>query len=882
MDAKAKTVREILFSGNQYLIPFFQRSYKWTRKHWERLRADVWALVEDGPIRQHFLGPLVCTLAYAVPGEVPAYQLIDGQQRLTTLAMLLAALRDVARQRGFDDLADKVNENYLVHKQEKGLQRHKVIPRLGDREPYFAVIEEKDARPFGDRGIVQAWEFYRHHIERHAKADGEAPLRRLFAAVTGQLSLVVITIDGENPYEIFESLNSTGLPLEESDLIRNYLFMQVPLPQQEDFDREHWQLFEKRFEAADRKWSAGEKWPAIEPTLFYRSYLMREGRYSRDKATFVDFKEQNRARNLSPQDQVAEINQFATYELQLRRPDTSGDDARRKALSQIAALEITTAHPLILNLMDRRNRGEMDEATLLGCLGDLASFVIRRSICGESTRPYGRWFCAAVKSIGNSPREDLRKEWVERGWPDDEAFKARLLEFALYRREPRKCRLILEAIEASYQPKEQVNVGTLTVEHIMPQTIDRGKHATAWQKVLGHEWKDVHARWLNTLGNLTLTGYNPELSNQPFGAKKAELAKGKLVLNRYFADVAVWDEDAIRRRGERLAEEVARLWPRPAGGTYVPARPIGVKERRQLRLDYWTAFSSGAEAASFPLKVPEPTTRNWVGIGIGRSGFRLLAYIHLNHHKIGVAFSCRGRMGKANYYRLREQQAKIDAAAGEPLVWDEQPGQNASYICIERNCEPSERQNWPTQHAWLMQKLEKLDSVFVPLVNLPKGDGEDGAAGETKLLQQEYWAGLAKVLFDRQSDVVPQKPPLQHWTNFAVGRSHFSMWAAVDTRKKRLTVGLSCYGPQAKANFHLLEQQKQDVESEIGQALEWLVLSKRKESKVVLRLRDADSVDKQDWPRQHQWLVETLDRFYKAFSPRVKALRVEGGQGAGA
>jgi len=302
-----------------------------------------------------------------------------------------------------------------------------------------------------------------------------------------------------------------------------------------------------------------------------------------------------------------------------------------------------------------------------------------------------------------------------------------------------------------------------------------------------------------------------------------------------------------------------------------------------LRLDYWTAFSSAAEAASFPLKVPEPTTRNWVGIRIGRSGFRLFAYIHLNHHKIGVAFSCRGKKGKANYYRLREQQAQIEAAAGEPLVWDEQPGQNVSYICIEQNCAPSQREDWPAQHAWLMQKLEKLHTVFVPLVKPPpKGDGEMGAPSETKLLQQEYWAGLAKVLIDRRSDVVPQKPPLQHWTNFAVGRSHFSMWAAVDTRKKRLTVGLSCYGSQAKANFRLLEQQKQDIESEIGQALEWLVLSKRKESKIILRLRDADLLDKQDWPRQHQWLAETLGRFYKAFSPRAKALRAEGGQGAGA
>ena len=154
MDARAKTVREILHSGDQYLIPFFQRYYSWKRRHWERLRTDVWALAEDGDTNsQHFLGPLVCTPTDHVPGEVPAYQLIDGQQRLATLTLMLSALRDVSLGNGLSDLAEEIVEDYLIHKRKKGLQRYKVVPRIGDREALIAVIEGTVQRHHHDYGV---------------------------------------------------------------------------------------------------------------------------------------------------------------------------------------------------------------------------------------------------------------------------------------------------------------------------------------------------------------------------------------------------------------------------------------------------------------------------------------------------------------------------------------------------------------------------------------------------------------------------------------------------------------------------------------------------------------------------------------------------------
>lgn len=247
MDAQARTVQNILHSANQYMIPFFQRRYSWRRKNWKRLWQDVLALVGDSGTNQHFLGPLVCTPHEIVPGRVPAFQLIDGQQRVTTLTLLLAALRDAAKEHGDEALAEEITEDYLIHKHKPDLQRYKVVPRVEDREMLISLIEGSDgveeAHP-----LTQAKMFLDKQIARHAKEDPAGALREVMTAVTARMSLVVITIEGENPYEIFESLNSTGTPLEESDLIRNFLFMQVPTDRQQAFHDKHWRPFESTFE----------------------------------------------------------------------------------------------------------------------------------------------------------------------------------------------------------------------------------------------------------------------------------------------------------------------------------------------------------------------------------------------------------------------------------------------------------------------------------------------------------------------------------------------------------------------------------------------------------------------------------------------------------
>ncbi len=568
MEAHVKTVREILHSGDQFLVPFFQRQYSWTKKEWQNLYSDILSLIDGGDEAKHFLGPLVCTPFHHVPGDGPRYQLIDGQQRLTTLTLALAALRDVARLNDLDDFADEIHEDYLTHRRRQGLDRFKVIPRLEDRHSYELAIEGTAPGVVAGTGIIGCHSFFKRAWKTPIADGGDQVARRILDALTARLSLVAITVDGENPYEIFESLNWKGLPLEEADLIRNFLFMQVPPADQAQFHETHWKSYESRFEAVGR-------YEKVPPTQFYRNYLMREGHYCRNKTAYIEFKRQNLERGLTTVEQVSDLQRFATFELWLQRPELCEREYLRDRLSEIQQLDITTAHPLLLTLLHRHECGYTRREELDECLRDLASFVIRRTVCGEQNRGYGRWFVEAISTIKLHPGSELRRYWLEKGWPDDATFISRLAEFHIYPGERKKCRRILECLEKDHGHHELVNFRDLQIEHVLPQTIESDTSGLKWKEMLGAAWEQEHARWVHTLGNLTLTGYNPELGNNSFTDKQRMFAASNLSLNAHFSAATRWTGKEIRHRGIEFGRAIVRLWPRPADGPiYVPSQAI--------------------------------------------------------------------------------------------------------------------------------------------------------------------------------------------------------------------------------------------------------------------------------------------------------------------
>lgn len=869
MQAQPKTIREILHTGDQYIIPLFQRFYSWDKTNWERLRLDVWALMEDGAKPVHFLGPLVCTLPPRLPGNASAFQLIDGQQRVTTLTILLAAVRDVARSRGLADLAEEVTEYYLLFKRKQGNDRYKVLPRLGDREVLTAMVEGHDMSRFEDSRVFEAWKYFHRHVQHLSRKDTEKQLVKLLDVITTRLNLVAVLIDGENPYEIFESLNSTGLPLRESDLIRNFVFMAIELDRQQEFNEKHWKSFEEMFDATDEH-------AAVEMTPFYRDYLMRNGQYTKEDATFVDFKlAQDRAKK-TPDVLVAELKHFARLDLMLRRPAKVKDASLRRLLRQIDGMDMSTAYPLLLNLLDRHDRGTLSKDELCGCLHDLISFVLRRSICGETTRNYSRWFVEAITMIRNSPRADLQAYWLGRRWPDDAAVQERLVSFELYRSDSRKTRVILEALEESFGHHERADLHKATIEHVMPQTISNNKNGKAWKEMLGADWEAIHESLLHTLGNLTLTGYNTELSNAPYEAKRAEFAKSHFDLNRYFTAVQKWSADAVRQRSVELAKQVVSIWPRPASaGAYLASaeampEPEGLSNSAKQRLEYWRQLDSRLEERGMPPELISPAAASSVSTGLGESGeAQFTLSFNQQRSQIHVTLELSGKVGARIARGLEAAKDAIHQELGYQLTWG--LGNNGGEIYTTDEGIPIRDLNdWPVQHDWFGDRLDDFLRVLKPRVLALEAealkDPELRKVLENRDRFAEFWRVFAQALSGSK---------LSQKHEAASGRSYFRfhhldtgirLGLQVGSSPAAVTVYLgvaeSASRKQRNTFKDLSANHRAALDAEVGERLDW-------NDRYCWASLPADIANKADWPHLHQWLKKTAEKIVDVFKPRL-------------
>ena len=562
MEVSKRDIRGLLHTADQFVIPMFQRYYVWKTKNWRRLWDDITQIMTLPSEKKHFMGSLVCLQVQGQPGIVPQYLVIDGQQRLTTVAILLCALRDEAQASGNEKLqqiGEQIQNRYIIDTYRKEYERYKILPRTKDRESIFNMFEQQ---PLAKGGSVQlAYDFFKKQIVAAGSGD---QILSIFEAVTTRLSFVTITLFDENPFEIFETLNAEGVPLQEADLIRNYIFLKVGLKDQDSFESKHWRPFESMFEGDGND-------PAISITDFYRDFLMRRGDYVRKNEVYEAFKKEIDALKKSPEELVGVLQRYARLYLFIRRPLTAPAGIKSE-IKKIDRLGMTTANPLILHLLDLNSSQQISNETVVECLKAIESFIIRRSITGARTRGYGDQFPAAIREL--DPQfvlQSLVKYLDKIGWPGDEIFSKELQSFSIYTREIGIAQLLLLGLEEAEKHKEPVDVDSLLdkkkiqLEHVMPQTISEDEKGDSWKEMLGPSWKSIHEQLLHVLGNLTLTGYNPELSNEPFEHKRNEFKGSNLQLNKYFQDAEAWDQPQIEKRGESLAKRICLLWPAALG-----------------------------------------------------------------------------------------------------------------------------------------------------------------------------------------------------------------------------------------------------------------------------------------------------------------------------
>ncbi|MFE4196429.1 DUF4268 domain-containing protein [Paenarthrobacter sp. NPDC056912] len=560
--AENGTLSGVLEGKKQYQVPLYQRVYSWGKKQLDQLWSDVVELgrvLSDDPKASHFIGSLVLASSpdFGAIG-VNKFLVVDGQQRLTTLTLLLAALRDHLFETGDTDRANGIDAQYLINVFDAG-KPLKVLPTQADRAAYTAVLN-RSPQAGGEDAVGDAYRFFRSKIAAADDPDDPHDLEMLEAAVVRGLALVVVTAEpSDNAHRIFESLNNTGLRLTQSDLLKNYLFMRLNGRAETVYDN-IWLPLEKKLGSENLE------------LLFWLDLVQRDER-AKQADTYLG--QQKRFEKLKSIDEVeAEVVRIAKLGdvlATILTPESEKHPEIRRRLTRIRAWGSTTAYPVVMQILTRRAAERAPDDEVVRALTYLESYFVRRVVIGRATANLNRTLLQAVSAISDADASDVAlREYLSRGrkyFATDLQVREAVTTIAFYwqGRGPQK-KLILQWLEEAYRPKEIVEVDPkqLTIEHVLPQTMsDPAREAFAESFADDADIDYEHERLVHTLGNLTLSGYNSELSNKPFQEKREMLAQSGLFMNHAIAAHGLWGAEEINARSSALAEKIIELWPGP-------------------------------------------------------------------------------------------------------------------------------------------------------------------------------------------------------------------------------------------------------------------------------------------------------------------------------
>ena len=554
MDARKGNIYEILNGNKQFLIPVYQRYYSWDIEQCKRLWNDIVEMQKKGKVG-HFVGSIVNIAEQAMPTGVQKYMIIDGQQRMTTLSLLLLALRDYAIKNPEDTTinARRIDNMLLKNEYESGDERYKLLLTETDRDILMRLVEEKPIPDDTRSKLLDNYKFFAGKI-----ADKELQPAEVYESI-GKLQIVNITLDRsvDDAQAIFESLNSTGKELSESDLIRNYVLMGLE-PTEQTYVYEHlWRPMELLF-VYEMQDSVMDR--------FFRDYLtMKITRIPKQDRVYEEFKLYHLNCEFSTiRELCQDLLTYAKYytDMVFKR---SSNPALKSLYEDINDLRMEVSYPFLLKVHNDYAEGIISEDDLKLIIRLCISYVFRRSICDIPTNSLNKTFATLKNEIKpddyvNSIKAFfvMRNDYKE--FPDDDKFAAAFVSRDIYTMRSRN--FILSHLE-NYGNKAPIIIENYTIEHIMPQN---SSLSPEWQQMLGAKWREVQKTYLHTIGNLTLTAYNSEMSDHPFMVKmdmEGGFKESALRLNAYVVKLNEWNEQTIKERAALLADKAKQIWAYP-------------------------------------------------------------------------------------------------------------------------------------------------------------------------------------------------------------------------------------------------------------------------------------------------------------------------------
>lgn len=551
-------------SKSRFIIPVYQRNYDWKETHCKRLFDDLIKVIKN-KFRQHFLGSIVSV--FNTNGSEYEYLVIDGQQRITSISLLLLAMYNLMRENIIkakdENLIDLIYNEYLVD-QYKNVIKLKLINK--DHEAFKRLFEDKAEHIKDSRVTINYEYFYKRIQNENLQPDN------LFRALNC-LEIIDIQLDDkDNPQLIFESLNSTGLDLSEGDKIRNYVLMSLPVKEQNNFYEKYWNKIEE-YTAQDNEYHAD---------MFIRDYLsVKQKRVPAISSIYFTFKDFVETNNLETEDLLKELLSYSRFYNLLIKPEAHKDKDKNltACIYRLNWLKTTVTRPFFLEILRLESEGELSQDDTLNIFLVIENYILRRSVCDMPANALNKLFVALhneiIKYDGSSQNyfEKLKHALLSKkgntALPRDEDFIKDFAHKDLFSSSNKnKLVYILERLE-NFGTAESKNIyenfgksdGGYSIEHIMPQ-----KLTPEWTRELGANYQRIYDIWLNKIANLTLTAYNSKYSNKIFTEKrdmKDGFKQSGFKLNLNLSKLDAWGEAELEQRSEELKQRALEIWPLP-------------------------------------------------------------------------------------------------------------------------------------------------------------------------------------------------------------------------------------------------------------------------------------------------------------------------------
>lgn len=549
-------IRFLESSDTNFVIPVYQRNYDWKKEQCKQLYDDLVSMIKNN-YKTHFFGTIVSI--YNDSARNREYLIIDGQQRTTTISLLLLAiynLLDSGRLSSNTTIKEKILNQYLINQYCNEEYKIKLKPIKEDRNAFERLFKKEEL--IEESNVTLNYKYFYERL-----IDGEITIDEVYSAIERLMIVEIELKNGEDdPQLIFESLNSTGLDLTDADKVRNFILMNQPSKKQEELYNNYWNKVEK-----NTNYSV---------TQFIRDYLtMKESKIPNINKIYVNFKRYIEENEINIESCLKDMLKFSAYYKELITSNINIKEVDI-IISNINKLEVTVSYPFLLEVLHDYYNNEINKSELVEILKTIESYIFRRIICKAPTNALNKVFMNLCKEIkkNSSYKEKyleifkyiLVNKKASQRFPNEDEFKLNFLDCDIYSWKSKNKVYLLQQLE-NYDNNEKVDIENLindkllSIEHIMPQTLN-----SSWKNTLGKDYKEIYEKYIGTIGNLTLTGYNSKLSNRSF-IEKRDMEKGfkesRLKLNKYLIEINEWNEKTIKERASKLFQIASNIWEYP-------------------------------------------------------------------------------------------------------------------------------------------------------------------------------------------------------------------------------------------------------------------------------------------------------------------------------